>query len=441
MAWFRDPFRWQVSQTEEESDYNRAIMSFMSLARTLTVAFLSLSISLLVGGLSANTRSAGAQERKDGGSAEPFQAARPGYLFDFPADHASHPDFRTEWWYYTGHLWVVAPDGDGRGTPMAPEAPDDGVPPTPSDLGFQLTFFRSGVARPDPPRPSAWALNDLYFAHLAISDFSGRRFHLGERLMRDALALAGADSMTYRVWIDDWEVALEPDGSHRLVADEPGEDGGDGHGLDLRLTPLKPPALHGEAGLSRKGAAEGEASHYYSLTRLSAEGTVRLGERTLGVRGEAWMDHEFATGELAPDLVGWDWFGLQLDDGSELMLYTLRRADGTAAAASSASLIERAGLVSHLTRGDFVVEVVRRWTSPESGATYPASWRLRVPEAGLVLDLEPRLADQELVTPGSTAITYWEGAVSVGGTRRGKPISGRGYVELTGYAGSFRARM
>jgi predicted secreted hydrolase len=351
-------------------------------------------------------------------SATPFRIARPGYVFNFPADHAAHPAFRTEWWYYTGHL---STGGDSL---------------APADLGFQLTFFRRGVARPDPPRPSAWALRDVYFAHLAISDLAGRRFHFAERISRDALGLAGADSTHYRVWIDDWQASLAADGSHQLSAAEPGS-----HALDLRLVPRKPPVLHGEAGLSRKGAAEEQASHYYSITRFDAEGTVRLGARTLQVRGEAWMDHEFSTGDLAPDLVGWDWFGLQLDDGTELMLYLLRRTDGGPDPASSGSLIDRDGRVTHLPNEEFAVEVVGHWKSAASGAHYPAGWRIRIPSAGVELEIEPRLDDQELITAASTGITYWEGAVRVVGKRAGAPIRGRGYVELTGYAEAFRARM
>ena len=351
-------------------------------------------------------------------NAPSFRFARPGYVFSFPRDHAAHPAFRTEWWYYTGQL---AAEGDSL---------------APADLGFQLTFFRRGVARPDPPRPSAWALRDVYFAHLAVSDLAGRRFHFAERMSRGALGSAGTDSTTYRVWIDDWQATLAADGSQRLTASEPGS-----HAIDLRLVPRKPPALHGEAGLSRKGGAVEQASHYYSITRLDAEGTVRLRARTLQVRGEAWMDHEFSTGDLAPNLVGWDWFGLQLDDGSELMLYVLRRADGVPDPASSGSLVDRDGRVTHLPIEKFTVDVVRRWKSSKTGASYPASWRIRIPGAGIELAVEPRLDDQELVTVASTGITYWEGAVSVNGSRSGAPVRGRGYAELTGYAEPFREKM
>lgn len=361
-----------------------------------------------------------------------FRAVEPGLDLRFPADHAAHPAYRTEWWYYTGHLWIAGDStgaaGDSPGAAPGPERP--------ADLGFQLTFFRSGVARSDPPRSSAWALRDIYFAHLALGDFGARRFHVAERTMRDALGLAGADTAAYRAWIDDWSVELAADGSHRLRAAERDE-----HAVDLTLVPTKPPALHGKAGYSRKGEAPGQASYYYSLPRMSATGSVRVGERAVRVRGEAWMDHEFTTGELAADLVGWDWFGLQLDDGTELMLYLLRRADGTPAPASSGSLIDRSGRVTPLARDAFSVVVAGDWRSPASGAVYPARWRVAVPGAALDLTIEPRLADQELVTRESTGVTYWEGAVNVRGMRAGAPLAGRGFVELTGYARAFRARL
>ena len=363
----------------------------------------------------------------------PSRRAMPGYTFGFPRDHASHPAFRTEWWYYTGHFWI----GD---TPL----PADGA--RPPELGFQLTFFRSGVARPDSARASAWAVRDLYFAHLTMSDLRrGGRFHFAERAGRDALGMAGADTAAYRVWIDDWEAKLLPDSlGHRLVAAEGGA-GPTGHALDLTLVPKKPPAIHGQDGVSRKGPLPGEASHYYSLTALSGEGEVRLGEERLPVRGTAWMDHEFSTGPLPAGLVGWDWFGLALDGSCELMIYLLRRADGSPAEASAGSWVTPGGEVIPLGLDDLKVTSDRRWKSPHSGAEYPARWRIKVRAKpgvpALDLQCEPRLADQELVTTRSTGVTYWEGAVDVRGERDGAPIAGRGYVELTGYAAPLRARM
>jgi predicted secreted hydrolase len=370
-------------------------------------------------------------QSEDVGGDGPFRRALPGYVFRFPADHASHPAFRTEWWYYTGHLWIgeAMPAGDGA---------------RPPDLGFQLTFFRSGIARPDSPRASAWAVRDLYFAHFTVSDLRrGGRFHFAERAGRDALGMAGADSTTYRVWIDDWGAKLMPDSIHHRLTAPQAEPSG--HGLELTLVPVKPPAIHGAGGVSKKGALPGEASHYYSLTALTGEGEVRLGEERLKVHGTAWMDHEFSTGPLPAGLVGWDWFGLALDGNGELMIYLLRRADGSPAEASAGSWVTPGGEVIGLTREDIQVTSDRRWKSPRSGAEYPARWRIAVRAKpgvpALDLQCEPRLADQELVTTGSTGITYWEGAVLVRGERDGAPVAGRGYVELTGYAAPLRARM
>jgi predicted secreted hydrolase len=257
--------------------------------------------------------------------------------------------------------------------------------------------------------------------------------------------MAGADSAAYRVWIEDWEAKLLPDSlGHRLVAAE-GGSGPTGHGLALTFTPEKPPAIHGKDGVSRKGMLPGEASHYYSLTELRGEGEVRIGEERVTVHGTAWMDHEFSTGQLPAGLVGWDWFGLALDGRHELMIYLLRRADGTPAAASAGSWITPGGEVIPLAVEDLRVTSDRRWKSPRSGAEYPARWRIQVRAKpgvpALDFQCEPRLADQELLTTGSTGITYWEGAVIVRGARDGAPVAGRGYVELTGYAAPLRARM
>lgn len=329
------------------------------------------------------------------------------WRFEFPRDHAAHPDFQTEWWYYTGHLRA----GDRR-------------------FGFELTFFRVGLDRARRASPSAWAPHTVHFAHAALTDEHGRRFRFDERVARPALGMAGADSARYRTWIGDWSAGLIDDGrTHRLRA--PAED----FGLALDLEPLKPPVAHGRDGVSRKSAGVGRASHYYSLTRLAARGTVRVDGREHAVEGEAWMDHEFGSSQMAPGLVGWDWFAVQLDDGRELMLYVLRREDGSPEPESAGTLVAGDGAGRSLPLGAFAIEPRGTWTSPHSGATYPAGWTLRVPGEGIELRLEPVLADQELRTGGIAGVTYWEGAVRVEGTAGGRPARGRGYVELTGYAG------
>lgn len=323
--------------------------------------------------------------------------------FRFPADHGPHPEFRTEWWYYTGNLATR----EGR------------------RFGFQLTFFRSALAPDMPARRSAWAARQVYLAHFTVTDVAGERFLSFERWSRGAAGLAGSQGEPFRVWVQDW--STEAVGGQappmRLRAAEGGV------ALDLVLRQGKPPVLQGERGLSRKSDEPGNASYYYSLTRMPAAGAIRLGGESFAVTGEAWMDREWSTSALGADQVGWDWFALQLADGSELMLYQLRRRDGTADPASRGTVIGPAGASRSLAPGDFALEVLDRWESPDSGAVYPSRWRLRIPSEELELTVAPLLADQEL----DVSFRYWEGAVEMEGRRRGRPVQGRGYVEMTGY--------
>lgn len=341
-----------------------------------------------------------------------FRLALPGRSFVFPADHAAHPEFKTEWWYYTGHL-------QGQGG---------------EQFSYQLTFFRVGLLPRPPAGRSAWLAHTLYFAHLALTDITGRRFQFFERASRGALGLAGAATERYHVWLGDWQAFLKPDGRHRLEARTPELS------LALDLQPLKPPVIHGQNGVSQKAAGLGYASHYYSLTRLATRGELRYQGRIYQVQGRSWMDHEFSSSQLAPEQVGWDWFSLQLADGQELMLYLLRRQDGTLDPHSSGTWVEATGRSHHLPWGSFRVTTLGHWRSPKSGATYPALWRLEIPAWNADLTLQPTLADQELLTARSTQVTYWEGSVTVTGQVAGKPVTGQGYVELTGYAGSLGGR-
>jgi len=350
-----------------------------------------------------------------GGSGAGFARALVPRAFSFPADHGPHPEFRTEWWYYTGNLLTPA----GR------------------RFGFQLTVFREALAPHPAPRASEWAASQVYLAHFALSDVEGRRFRSFERTSRGALGLAGAQAAPFRAWVETWSAAGPPPGTGatgatsatpmRLVAQE-----GDGDGaaaIDLSLDPGKPPVLQGDRGLSKKGAEPGQASYYYSLPRMSARGTVRTGGETLPVAGLAWMDREWSTSSLGKDQVGWDWLALQLDDGRELMLYRLRRRDGSADPASQGTLVAAGGSYRPIPWSAVALASSATWTSPRSGARYPARWRLSIPAEGLDLEIRPYLADQEL----DTSFRYWEGAVGVSGTASGRPISGSGYVELTGY--------
>jgi predicted secreted hydrolase len=326
--------------------------------------------------------------------------------FSFPADHGPHAEFRTEWWYYTGNLETSA----GR------------------HFGFQLTFFRTALASPAAvaaTRASAWSASQLYLAHFALTDTAGRRFHARSRLSRDALGLAGARAIPFHVWTEDWSAESEA-ASGLPVRLRAGE--GD-VAIDLVLASDKPAVLQGDRGLSRKGPEPGNASYYYSLSRMSARGTVRAGGESHPVSGLAWMDREWSTSALGPDLVGWDWLALQLDDGRDLMVYRLRRRDGAADAHSAGALIAGDGATGPLALGDVTLDALDHWTSPRSGVRYPSRWRLTIPGSALDLEITPRLADQELIV----GPRYWEGAVRVEGTAAGRPIAGRGYVELVGY--------
>lgn len=338
-----------------------------------------------------------------GGNTQGYARALVPRDFSFPADHGPHPEFRTEWWYYTGNLETA----EGR------------------RFGFQLTFFRSALAPEMPARESEWATRQAWLAHFAVSDVDGGRFRSFERWSRGAAGLAGITAEPFRVWVKDWSARAL--GGQVFPMRLTGS--ADGVALDLALQQGKPPVLQGERGLSRKSAEPGNASYYYSLTRMPAAGTVRFGDERFEVTGLAWMDREWSTSSLGADQVGWDWFALQLADGRDLMLYQLRRKDGGIDPASSGTLVGPDGGSAPLSSADFSIEALGRWTSPRSSAAYPARWRIRVPSAELDLEVRPLLADQEL----DVSFRYWEGAVAVAGTRRGEPVNGRGYVELTGY--------
>ena len=342
-----------------------------------------------------------------GGQAPLWKDAAPGRGITLPADHASHPDYRIEWWYYTGNLDTA----DGR------------------RFGYQLTFFRVGVD-PAPANPSRWSVRDLFMAHLALTDVNGRRFRFTERLNRAGPGWAGAASDSYRVWNEDWQATRDDAGLHRLQAS------GAGIGLDLALSEGRPAVLHGDRGYSRKGSAEGNASHYYSLTRMPTRGTVTLDGKPMAVTGLSWMDHEFGSSVLEPGQVGWDWFSIELDDGRDLMVFQLRRADGSIDPRSSGTLVEPDGTTVPITLASPArLEPGRTWTSPASGARYPVRWDVHLSSAGVDLVATAAIDDQELHTDQSTGVTYWEGAIDVAGQVRGRAVKGRGYLEMTGYAG------
>lgn len=324
--------------------------------------------------------------------------------FVFPQDHGPHPEYQIEWWYYTGNLQSQ----EGH------------------HFGYQFTIFRRGLTADPAQRTSAWGTQNIYMAHLALSDVANERFYAYDRFSRDGAGLAGATGDPFRVFLEDW------------IASGSGPEGMQMHlhaaeydiALDLTLENTKPPVLQGNQGLSQKGAEVGNASHYYSLTRMATTGYIRVEGETYAVQGLSWMDREFSTSGLEAGLVGWDWFSLQLDDQRELMFYQLRQEDGSMSPFTAGVIVAPDGTTTSLAAGDVQLDVLDTWRSPRSGTAYPAQWRMTLPDEDLTLEITPYLADQEL----PVSVVYWEGAVRVTGTQQGQPLRGNGYVELTGYA-------
>jgi predicted secreted hydrolase len=337
-----------------------------------------------------------------------FAIAAAPYAFAFPRDHFAHDAYRTEWWYFTGHLQAA----DGR------------------RFGYELTFFRIGLepyAATIRPGQSAWRTTQLYPAHFAITDERDRAFSYGETLARGALQQGAASESRLDVRANGWSLTGDASASPRMHLSA--SYGGDA--LDLVQIPQKPAAIHGTGGISKKGPCASCASHYYSFTRLLTRGTLTRGGTRYAVSGVSWMDHEFGSDELLPTQTGWDWFSIQLDDDREIMLYRLRQRDGSTTPQSSGSLVARNGSVTHLALDDFHIEARSTWTSPHTHAVYPSGWVVRVNGVKPPLLLVPLLDDQELVDAGGTS--YWEGAVDVRDLAGGRRL-GQGYVELTGYA-------
>jgi predicted secreted hydrolase len=335
--------------------------------------------------------------------------------FTFPRDHGAHPGYRVEWWYYTGHLHSKS----GK------------------NYGFQLTFFRIQISPPGsesewPEKSSAWRTKQVFLAHAALSDLNRKRFYFDEQMARGALGLAGAVKRDddIKVFVGAWSAVLGPE-KHGLRAVT------DRFSFDLQCRPLKPPVAHGDRGYSLKGSRNENASCYYSFTRLEVAGTLKLGDESLKVDGSAWMDHEYSTAPLEDKITGWDWFSLQLSDETELMIYLLRLDTGRYHPASSGTLVNASGEARHLSKKDFQIEIVKKWKSPRTGATYPCGWRFRVMPFNMDVNVFSDLPDQELITQKSTQVIYWEGSVSAKGVGAGSALVGKGYAEMTGYATSF----
>jgi predicted secreted hydrolase len=348
-----------------------------------------------------------------------WRAALPGWDYAFPRDHFNHSEFKTEWWYFTGNLQ----DAKGR------------------RFGYQLTLFRQGV-RPQSARggeTSRFILNDLKFGHFALSDVASQEFFSWQKLSRGAFGEAGfgesgepapaSSALSRLAWLENWSVEYAADGRFLLKAGAPEA------GLELTAVSSKPWTIHGANGVSQKAEGEGHASHYYSATRMSSHGTLQVRGRTYAVTGESWFDHEWASNQLAPGQSGWNWMSLQLSDGSELMLYQMRLSQGGLDPASSGTWVEPNGRCIPLRRDDYELSPVDFWTSKKTGARYPVAWRVRVPSLGLDLTVRTPMQNQEMVFP---MVAYWEGLVDAEGALKGQTVRGRGYVELTGYAGPLR---
>jgi predicted secreted hydrolase len=327
--------------------------------------------------------------------------AVPGYSFSFPRDYGPHQNFRTEWWYFTGNL--KAKDG--------------------KEFGYEVAFFRYGYRPPDKRAQSRFVMNDLKFAHFAVTDIGTGRFRFDSRTSRGAYGEAGFGDAERLAWINGWEASF--DGSFRLKADAKE------YQVDLVLAPEKPPVLQGENGLSQKADGVGHASYYYSITRLATSGMLKIDGESYQIGGSSWFDREWATNQLGPDQTGWDWFAIQLSDGSDLMLYQMRMKNGEIDPHSNGTWIRPDGTKEAVSKDDFQLQPEAFWEGSVSKARYPVQWRLRIPKLGLDLQVTTPVKDQEL----RVGVTYWEGCIRLAGELAGKPASGVGYMELTGYAG------
>ena len=336
---------------------------------------------------------------------------------EFPEDHGAHPDYRTEWWYYTGNL------RSEKGDPY----------------GFQLTFFRSRISSPKdekkwPSKSSAWRVSQVYLAHAAVTDIAAQRHLHAEDIARGALGMAGViqSHQHTKIFLKNWSTQIEKDRQRLKVnaAD---------FSYELSFKPAKPLVLHGDRGYDRKGSTPDRASCYYSFTRLKGQGTITIGGNTVAVTGLAWMDHEVSTALLEPGITGWDWFGLQLSDYSEIMVYLLRTEKGKLHPASSGTYIDADGRAHQITSQEIVVDVLDTWQSKQSQGRYPSKWRMQIKPLELDVTISSNLPDQEMRTLNSTGVTYWEGSVSIEGKKNKHPVKGEGYAELTGYAEAFDA--
>lgn len=335
-----------------------------------------------------------------------YGAAPPAVLAErrlaFPRDHGAHPDLRTEWWYVTGELHA----GERR-------------------FGFQVTFFRSRVDATQQMQ-SRFAAKQLVFAHAALTDVQGHRLWHDGRIARAGFGIAEASEADAQLVLRDWSLARQGEAWQARL---PARD----FALDLRCTPTQPVLLQGRAGLSRKGPDAAQASYYYSLPQLAVAGRLTLQGRAFDVSGKSWLDHEWSEALLHPDAVGWDWIGMNLDGGSALTAFRLRRRDGTSLW-DGGSFRSADGRLFIAQQGETEFRPGRRWTSPASRASYPVEWTVRTPAD--FYTVRAVVDDQELDSRGSTGSIYWEGLSELFDSK-GRKV-GAGYLEMTGYASRLR---
>ena len=326
--------------------------------------------------------------------------------FVFPDDHGPHPDFRTEWWYFTGNLTSA----DNK------------------KFGYQFTIFRTALSKNKNLRNSDWNSNQIYMAHFAVTDINESKFYFDERFSREGNRLAGAEINAFKVWLEDWQVEQIGKGISFDLPTLNISAKTESAEINLTLEAIKPLVLQGDKGLSQKGSQVGHASYYYSYTRLKTYGKIILDGKDYEVSGFSWLDREWSTSALSEDQAGWDWFALQLNDDTEIMYYQMRKNDGTPDIFSKGVLIDESGLSQPIKKEELVLNITGNWKAPDR-STYPSGWTLQIPAKNIDLKITPAMKDQFL----DVSIKYWEGSVKIEGNRSGSQINGRGYVELTGY--------
>lgn len=387
--------------------------TFLSSTRIFCLLLIALALAGCANGAQPAVVSANVVEAMRAPDSELYARAIDPIDLTFPQDHGAHPEYRTEWWYYTGNL--ETPAGEA--------------------LGFQLTFFRSALTPSMPARASDMASNQVYMGHFAVSDGRIDQHFSFDRYSRGAGGLAGAEVTPdelprYRIWLEDWVAEeVEPGVVHLRAQTSAGQED---VAIDLVLRETLPPLLHGEQGLHQKGLEAGNASYYYSLTGLDVAGTVTTPEGTTPVTGQAWMDHEFGTSALSNNVLGWDWFSVQLENGDKLMLYQFRMVEGAETIPTHSTLRRADGDVRILSGDEYTISPLDSWTSPRTGIVWPMGWNVTIPDEELALTIQPLFADQEM----QVQFVYWEGAIEAEGTLAGAPIRGRGYVEMTGAGGA-----